>query len=131
MFFDFVIEKKTNPSPSQEFPNRTLEKFNIPVLTMDRHQNCISRATFVQRELPLEYSHRNHHLLYTCHIEQLSIGYVRSTQILCMSSLVRHSSHFCSKFTTERLIEFYHCRLESSPFCERGKRDRASAPVKE
>ena len=45
-------------------------------------------------KLPLEYSHRNHHLLYTCHIKQLSIGYVRSTQILYMSSLVRHSSLF-------------------------------------
>ncbi len=73
---------------------KNLLKFNFPVRTIIRHQNCIfRRATFfVQRKITTGVSHRNHHLLYMCHIEQLIIGYVRSTQILYMSSLVRHSS---------------------------------------
>ena len=90
-----MIEKKTNPCHHKNFPETLLKN-----QYSRSNNNSLPKLYFLDEQhlfnekLPLEYSHRNHHLLYTRHIEQLSIGYVRSTQILYMSSLVRHSSLF-------------------------------------
>jgi len=93
MFFNFAIKRKRTlrhlrnsqkTSENSIFPFE--QYFSAKIVFLDEQHFLFNE------KLPLEYSHRNHHLLYTCHIKQLSIGYVRSTKILYMSSLVGHSS---------------------------------------
>jgi hypothetical protein len=129
--FDFVIEKKTNPCHHKIF-SETFWKINIPVLTIIRCQNFISWtsnicSTKITTGVFTQESPSTLHVSY----RTVKHWICPFNPNFIYEFLGQTLYPFCSKFTTERLNEFYHCRLESSPFCERGRRDRASTPFKE
>ena len=112
--------------------SKKLLKFFVPIWTIIRHQNCIfGRATFVQRKITTgvftQESPSTLHLSY----QTVKHWICPFNPNFIYEFLGQTLYPFSSKFTTERLNEFYHCRLEISPFCERGRRDRASTPFKE
>ena len=131
MFFDFVIKRKRTHLHLRNFPEKLMKiqfsrsKNNPPPkLYFWMNNICLTKITtgvFTQ-ESP----------------STLHVSYRTVKHWICpfnpnfIYEFLGQTLHpFSSKFTTERLIEFYHCRLESSPFCERGRRDRASTPFKE
>ena len=107
-------------------------KFNVPARTIIHRQNCISWTNNIC-SMKITTGVFTQESPSTLHVSYRTVKHwiCPFNPNFIYEFLGQTLQPSCSKFTTERLIEFYHCRLESSPFCERGKRDRASAPVKE